>query len=210
MQSIVNKRHLWDEKQWVELNLHDSDRCYNNFRMQPDAFLQLHQLLVTNHGLQSTQQFESIEALAMFLWACGSGQSFRQIQDRFERSLDSICRKMGNVANVMLAPKDPNYTQVHPRLLRYAPYFDGCIGALDGTHIPARINHDSRLDFINRKGRTSFNVLGIVDMDMRFTYVGAGRAILVMTWQKKTLHAKLPTSTFRYEIIQVMLYTKLW
>ncbi|WVZ64601.1 hypothetical protein U9M48_014096, partial [Paspalum notatum var. saurae] len=170
-------------RQWVELNLHDSDRCYNNFHMQPDAFLQLHQLLVTNHGLQSTQQFESIEALAMFLWACGSGQSLRQIQDRFERSLDSICRKMGNVANVMfdfaqtvIAPKDPNYTQVHPRLLRYAPYFDGCIGALDGTHIPARINHDSRLDFINRKGRTSFNVLGIVDMDMRFTYVGAGRA----------------------------------
>ncbi|WVZ78636.1 LOW QUALITY PROTEIN: hypothetical protein U9M48_026317, partial [Paspalum notatum var. saurae] len=90
---------------------------------------------------------------------------------------------MGNVANVMfdfsqivIAPKDPNYTQVHPRLLRYAPYFDGCIGALDGTHIPARINHDSRLDFINRKGRTSFNVLGIVDMDMRFTYVWTGRA----------------------------------
>ncbi|WVZ76055.1 LOW QUALITY PROTEIN: hypothetical protein U9M48_024057, partial [Paspalum notatum var. saurae] len=135
-------------RQWVELNLHDSVRCYNNFRMQPTAFMQPHQLL-----------------------------------DRFERSLDTISRKMGNVpdamfsfAHTIIVPKDPNYTQLHPRLLPYAPYFDGCIGAVDGTHIQARINHDSRLDFINRKGCTNFNVLAIVDMGMRFTYVGAGRA----------------------------------
>ncbi|WVZ88353.1 hypothetical protein U9M48_034884, partial [Paspalum notatum var. saurae] len=170
-------------RQWVELNLHDSAKCYKNFCMKPAAFMQLHQLLVTNYGLQSTRQFDTVEALAMFLWARGTGQSCRQIQDRFERSLDTISRKMGNVADAMfsfahtiIVPKDPNYTQLHPRLLPYAPYFDGCIGAIDGTHIRARINHDSRLDFINRKGCTTFNVLAIVDMDMRFTYVGMGRA----------------------------------
>ena len=60
--------------------------------------------------------------------------------------------------------------------MSYAPYFDGCIGALDGTHVRALVSRQSKLDFINRKGYTSYNVLDICDLDMRFTYVGAGRA----------------------------------
>jgi hypothetical protein len=31
------------------------------------------------------------------------------------------------------------------------------------------------VDYINRKGATTINVLGIVDMDMCFTFVGAGK-----------------------------------
>jgi hypothetical protein len=65
---------------------------------------------------------------------------------------------------------------LHNKLRPYAPFFDGFIGALDGTHIPAHVCHESRLEHINRKGWPSYNVLGIVDMDMRFTFVGAGMA----------------------------------
>jgi hypothetical protein len=36
--------------------------------------------------------------------------------------------------------------------------------------------HRSRLEHINRKGWPSYNVLGIVYMDMRFAFVGAGLA----------------------------------
>jgi hypothetical protein len=129
-------------RQWVELNLHDRLRCYSNFRMIPEDFIQLHRILVANHGLQSSQQFDGVEALAMFLWACGTGQSFRNIKDRFDRSFDTISRKMGHVLNcmfsfaqVVVAPNDATYSQLHPRLHRYSPFFDGCIGALDGTHI---------------------------------------------------------------------------
>ena len=42
------------------------------------------------------------------------------------------------------------------------------------AHILAHVCRESRLEHINRKGRPSYNVLGIVDMDMRFTYVGVG------------------------------------
>ncbi|XP_066333987.1 uncharacterized protein [Miscanthus floridulus] len=90
---------------------------------------------------------------------------------------------MGDVANAMysfsqkaIAPKDPSYTKIHHRLTPFAAFFDGCIGALDGTHVEVTVSRQSRLDFINRKGTVTVNVLGIVDMDMRFTYVGAGRA----------------------------------
>jgi hypothetical protein len=102
--------------QWVELNLRNAGRCHDNFHMSSDAFLQLHDTLVTYHGLRSTQEVDTIESLAMFVWACASRQACRQIKDRFERSLDTICRKMSEVVDVMfsfaetiIAPKDPTY-----------------------------------------------------------------------------------------------------
>jgi hypothetical protein len=160
-------------RQWVELNMRGFRRCHDNFRMTPDSFRELHDTLVRYHGLRSTQEVESCEALGMFLWACGTQQATRQIRDRFERSLDTIHRKMAMVADALysfaqttICPKDPTFSKVHNKLRPYAPFFDGCIGALGDTHIPAQICHESRLEHTNRKGWPSYNVLAIVDMDM--------------------------------------------
>jgi hypothetical protein len=54
-------------------------------------------------------------------------------------------------AQTNICPKTPTYCKVHNKLMLHAPFFDGCIGALDGTHVPAHIGHESRLDYINRK-----------------------------------------------------------
>ncbi|TVU15855.1 hypothetical protein EJB05_39396 [Eragrostis curvula] len=88
---------------------------------------------------------------------------------------------MAHVAEVMfqfgkkvICPKDPTYSTVSPKVAKWTPFFDGCIGALDGTHIEIRANKDSREDMRNRKGWTSFNVLAVVDHEMRFTFVGSG------------------------------------
>ena len=43
-------------------------------------------------------------------------------------------------------------------LARYAPFFDGCIGALDGTHVKVKGNKEAKIDHINRKGDVSINV----------------------------------------------------
>jgi hypothetical protein len=40
-----------------------------NFRMGPSAFLQLHEILVRNHGLRDYGDFDTKEALGMFVWA---------------------------------------------------------------------------------------------------------------------------------------------
>jgi hypothetical protein len=168
-------------QQWVELNMRDFRKGHDNFRMTLDYFIELHDSLVRYHGLRSTQEVESCEELGMFLWACGTQQATRQIRDRFERSLDTISKKMAMVVDAMygfsqtiICPKDPTFSKVHNKLRPYAPFFDGCKGALDGTHILAHVCHESRLEHINRKGWPSYNVVGIVDMDMRFTFVGAG------------------------------------
>ena len=56
----------------------------------------------------------------------------------------------------------------------FTPYFDGCIGALDGTHVPVHVPEARRAPFRNRKGELSQNVLAICTFDMQFLYVLAG------------------------------------
>jgi hypothetical protein len=56
----------------------------------------------------------------------------------------------------------------------FTPYFDGCIGALDGTHLPIHIPKASRTAFRNQKGVLSQNVLAVCTLDMEFVYVLAG------------------------------------
>ena len=73
-------------------------------------------------------------------------------------------------------PADRNYARVSHKLAAYAPWFDGCIGAMDGTHIKVEVNREAKTDFFNREGKTKINVCAIVDMDGRFTYVGAEKA----------------------------------
>ncbi|BAF19115.1 Os06g0226000, partial [Oryza sativa Japonica Group] len=50
----------------------------------------------------------------------------------------------------------------------------GCIGALDGTHIPACVPMHMQDRFRGRKKFQSQNVLAAVDFDLRFLYVLAG------------------------------------
>jgi hypothetical protein len=54
------------------------------------------------------------------------------------------------------------------------PFFKDCIGALDGTHIPATPPAGQSKPFRNRKGWFSQNVLAACTFDLRFCYVLAG------------------------------------
>lgn len=183
--NLPNSTVPWQEltgRQWVACNLANGNKCYLNFRLRPASFDLLHKTLVNNHGLKSTRQCDSIEALGMFLWACGTRQCQRQMSDRFGRSQDTVSRKFGEVLDALLSyahtiirPRDPSFRSVCPKLQQFSPYFDGCIGAIDGTYIPVSVIEHAHDDFINRKGFTSQNVLAVCDMDMRFTFVATGK-----------------------------------
>lgn len=53
-------------------------------------------------------------------------------------------------------------------------YCSGCLGALDGTHVDVRVPRVDKPKFRNRKGRISFNVPGVCDMNMKFVYLLSG------------------------------------
>ncbi|XP_072146817.1 uncharacterized protein [Setaria viridis] len=169
--------------EWVVSTLQNRTSFYNMFRMNRDVFDSLHNILVQSYGLKSTRRMTSVEALAMFLWICGAPQSMSQAEDRFVRSTETCSRKFEKVlhslcklAGDIVKPVDPTFSTVHRRLQspRFSPYFDNCIGAIDGTHVPVIVPVDKVVQHTGRHGYTSQNVLAICDFDMRFTFVVAG------------------------------------
>jgi hypothetical protein len=67
--------------QWVMRCFGRPRYFYKMFRMTPDVFTALHDLLVSTYGLKSTNNVSSIESLAMFLWIVGGPQAFAQAEN---------------------------------------------------------------------------------------------------------------------------------
>jgi hypothetical protein len=171
--------------EWVNNKLADPEACYDMFRMHPDLFYRLHAELTSNYGLKPSPKSTSIEALAVFLWICGAPQSFRQGRDRFERSMGTVHNLFHKVLKCMVAfaaniiqPRDPAFEHMHTKLLdtRFFPEFQGCIGAIDGTHIPVVVPEEMFTQHLCRKNKTTQNVMAVCDFDMFFTFVLAGWA----------------------------------
>ncbi len=53
-------------------------------------------------------------------------------------------------------------------------FFEGCVGAIDGTHLPISPPYGERAPWRDRHGLLSQNVLAICDFDMKFTDVLCG------------------------------------
>jgi hypothetical protein len=94
----------------------------------------------------------------------GGPQSFRQVENHFSRSTETIHRKFHMVLNCLyklgkdnIKPIDRNFTDVHPRLqdARFWPHFKDAIGAIDGTHIPVLVAKKDKIKYTIRKGYTS-------------------------------------------------------
>ncbi|KAG8376110.1 hypothetical protein BUALT_Bualt09G0029300 [Buddleja alternifolia] len=49
-----------------------------------------------------------------------------------------------------------------------------CIGAIDGTHVKARLPQGQAIPYIGRKGFATQNILAVVDFNMCFTFAWAG------------------------------------
>jgi len=169
--------------EWVNEQLGNRKRCYKMFRMYPDVFHELHNLLVSRYGLVSTRDMSSVECLAMFLWMVGGPQSFSQVENHFSRSTETIHRKFHMVLNCLnklgkdnIKPVGRNFKDVHPRIqdARFWPHFKDAIGAIDGSNIPVEVPAEETVNHTGRHGYTSQNILAICDFDLRFTFVVAG------------------------------------
>ncbi|KAL5717564.1 hypothetical protein ACHQM5_010547 [Ranunculus cassubicifolius] len=57
---------------------------------------------------------------------------------------------------------------------RFSPWFENCVGAIDGTHIRVSVPERIRNKFRGRKTFPTQNVLAAISFDLQFTYVLAG------------------------------------
>ena len=77
-------------------------------------------------------------------------------------------------AYVKLPPQDPRPADSILTNDDLYPYFKDCIGAIDGTHIPAFIPEDIRAPYRNCKGFISQNVLAACSFNFKFVYILSG------------------------------------
>jgi len=167
----------------------DSTVRWNNcMRMQKSTFLALrdwcleHTTLrppaVLHHNAVSIE-----EKLAIFIYIVSIGASNRQPQEFFARGPRAITTHFNSVLRALLKLHQhvvqlPKPTRPLDRRIafdrKYYPYFKDCIGALDGTHIPAFVSAEDAPAYRNRKGSLSQNVLGVCTFDLQFCFVFPG------------------------------------
>ncbi|GMQ04276.1 hypothetical protein CsSME_00049742 [Camellia sinensis var. sinensis] len=147
--SILSGR-LW----MFELFNDHQGRFEDAVNMSQPVFLLLCDAL-HSFGLTSPQREHGVpleENVAIFICAL-QGLSRKNLQERFQHSKETLSRNFHEVMQVMIP-----FTSVHSRSLtpeqvqqgghphlrsqqRYRP-FKGCIGALDGTHVMARVSQE--------------------------------------------------------------------
>ncbi|XP_027907604.1 putative nuclease HARBI1 [Vigna unguiculata] len=111
----------------------------------------------------------------MFLHILAHNLKYKVIQFSYYRSKETISRQFNNVLReIMKVSKD--YLKFHTYNLEGLDasrwrWFEKCVGALDGTHIPITLSSEDRPKYRNRKGDVSTNVLVVCGPDLRFIYV---------------------------------------
>ncbi|WVZ53584.1 hypothetical protein U9M48_004502 [Paspalum notatum var. saurae] len=179
-----HRQLLYSGNAWVQHILAHEEHCYDTFRMRRDQFLSLHQVLVDRYGLRSTNNISSEECLAIFLHIVSGPHSNRSAAITFGHSKSTIslkfCHALRRIYNLgvdIIKPRDPTFSEPHPKVSTgaYFPWFENCIGALDGTHIRIQVSGERNMIFIGRHKVPTFNVLAIVDLDCRFIFVCSGR-----------------------------------
>ena len=186
--------------EWVRETLDTHGESYRMFRMEPHVFQRLLDVLVQNYGLRPSMEISVEEALAMFLWTCGHNQSNRNVQNRFKHSGETVSRKFGDVLEAILRlsvdiikPSDYEFREVPKKIQnsdRYWPHFKGCIGAIDGTHVRAKVPTQQKVPYLGRKRYPTQNVMVVCDFDLLFTFVISG-------WPGSAHDAKILATTLQ-------------
>ncbi|XP_020591889.1 putative nuclease HARBI1 [Phalaenopsis equestris] len=152
--------------------------------MTRTIFMDLLNELCLNHGLHGSSRTLSREVLAITLYILAQNESIRGAMERFQHSSETISRYFSkgiqaliSLAAQIIKPEDPSFATTPEQIAndpRYMPYFKNCIGAIDGTHVDARIPNNEKVAYIGRSGSTTQNVMAVCDFNMCFTFVVAG------------------------------------
>lgn len=164
-----------------ELLSADNNVCREMLRMDKHVFHKLCNILRERGLLRDTAGVMIEEQLAIFLNIVGHNERNRVIQERYQHSGETISRHFNNVLRA-LKSLSREFLQLPPvstplQILesnRFYPYFEDCIGVIDGMRIPAHVPAKDQSRFRNRKGILTQNVLAACTLDLQFIFVYPG------------------------------------
>ncbi|PLW31897.1 hypothetical protein PCANC_22749 [Puccinia coronata f. sp. avenae] len=171
---------------WVDelINNPNPSSFYKNMGMTVPTFMKLKDLLEGHGVLCDLKYVMSTEKLATLLYMPLTGLSNQKLQQRFQRSASTISIIINQLINDISTNRSlmskyiklpaqgsetPEEIKNNPKFL---PYFDDCIGAVDGSHIPVYV--EDQTQYINCKGYPSQNILAVCNFNMEFTFVMPG------------------------------------
>ncbi|XP_031504727.1 uncharacterized protein LOC116267242 [Nymphaea colorata] len=168
---------------FVQLMLRGHPRnCLDLLRMEGHTYMRLCNILRDRNLLEDARDITVEEQVAILLSTIGHNERNRVVQNMFQHSGQTISKYVSLVLRaICILGKDyvrrPN-DEMMPAHIRHSkrffPYFENCLGAIDGTHIPAWVPFSDQARFRNRKCFVSQNVMAVVGLDTRFHYVLAG------------------------------------
>jgi len=197
LESVLGKRKmepepyhtsvLTGEEYYKEIMNSRNEHLFNDTsRMKKETFEKLVKLLTTRGGLRGSykQGKHTVpgQKLMMLIDAV-VGKTNRQINIRWQLSgstvhnyIDQVCRSFLRCKDIlMICPTiDTPLSERIANDPKFFPYFDNCLGALDGTHVEAIVGEEEKGAFRNRKGDITQNVLGVANFDLTFAYILTG------------------------------------
>jgi hypothetical protein len=127
--------------------------------------------MIEEGALRDSDECTAAEKLLAFLLITTQGISYRLARELLQHSLRTIHNAFHNCLDILSTrfyrkmvnlPQD-EVPEAIPSDSRRTPFFDGCCGAIDGTHIPISlprgVKGDLQVPWRNRKGWLSQNVL---------------------------------------------------
>jgi len=158
-------------------------------RMELHVFQKLSEKLKAHGSLEDSPNLTVEHQVHMFLHIVATDASNRNAKESFQHSGETISRYFHLVLNAIIQleesyinqPSKANagYIPVSPEIsksTKFYPYFQNCIGALDGSLVPVTVPSKVSSVYHCRKGFTIQNILVVCSFDFTFQYVLAGWA----------------------------------
>ncbi|CAL5342174.1 unnamed protein product [Camellia sinensis] len=136
------------------LNGHER-RSKENFRMEPDVFINLCEALKVYGKLEHSRYLTVQEQVCIFLLTIGHNERNRVVQERFQHSGQTISKYFNRVLKAVCrlgkqVIRPPDFDEVPAEIRhnpRFYPFFKDCVGAIDGTHISARVPASEQIPY---------------------------------------------------------------
>ena len=162
---------------WLDSLMNDRI-CKEQLRMDRRCFDKLCEVLVTRGDLVTTRNVTVIEIVAFFLHTLAHDLKNRTIGAVFTRSGETVSRQFHTVLKAVMKIGKYYIKQVDFNVTYDGDnkwkWFEGALGALDGTLIKMTVPVEDRPRYRDRKGDITTNVLATCDPSLRFNYVLPG------------------------------------
>lgn len=178
----VSNQHMWekDVPVWPDDRFQKKFRVSRNtFKMLVDSIGHLIEKQVTQFGTTINTE----KRIAIALYFLKSGSYYDVVGEVFGVGAATVCNIVSDFCDAMIRvhlkekikfPQTENELQATADTFQENWQFPGCVGAIDGSHIPIKRPGNEGADYHNYKGWFSTVLLATVDANYKFTYVNVG------------------------------------